>query len=261
MSHEIAKTPVDPTQFPEAAHKHASRALREHQRAEQDALNAVQHAVKSGQALLKAYDLCEYGHWEAFFEMHFQQDEHQRLPPRTARTYMRLARNWSRLSAQHPQGFSSQRQAMKALAAIVQADKLDRDGASSAARGRSGDGAMRSDATAVTPSLSQRERQKKRTRTGPVWRASGPFVKEAWRLMSSVDETLAKLVSRGHPLEREAGIVHEGLKRSQTMLDREIDEAEALQAAGEWTFVAEQAPPADSRPLSIDIESEDDHDN
>jgi len=35
----------------------------------------VQHAVKSGQALLKAYDLCEYGHWEAFLELHFPHDE------------------------------------------------------------------------------------------------------------------------------------------------------------------------------------------
>ena len=75
MSREIAERPVDPTQFPEAAHKHARTALREHQRAEQDALNAVQHAVKSGQALLKAYDLCEYGHWEAFLELHFPHDE------------------------------------------------------------------------------------------------------------------------------------------------------------------------------------------
>ena len=208
MPQEIAKTPVDPTQFPEAAHKHARRALREHQRAEHDALNAVQHAVKSGQALLKAYDLCEYGHWEAFFEMHFQQDENKRLSPRTARTYMQLARNWSRLSAQHPAGFSSQRQALKALAAIVQADKSAPDGAGSAARSRTGDGATRSGATALTPSLSQRERQKKHSRTGPVWRASGPFVNEALRLVSSVDAILGKLASQGFPLQPEAHKVH-----------------------------------------------------
>ena len=34
MSDEIAKISVDPTQFPEAAHLQARRALREHQRAE-----------------------------------------------------------------------------------------------------------------------------------------------------------------------------------------------------------------------------------
>jgi hypothetical protein len=90
-----------------------------------------------------------------------------------------------------------------------------------------------------------------------VWRASGPFVEEALRLMSSVDETLGKLVSRGYPLAPKADEVREGLKRLQTMLEREIDEAEALQAAGEWTFVAEETPPGDSTALAIDIESDD----
>ena len=71
----------------------------------------------------------------------------------------------------------------------------------------------------------------KRAHTGPVWRASGPFVKEAWRPVNSVDEALAELVSRGHPVKREAGILQEGLKRLQAMLAGEIDEAEALQAA------------------------------
>jgi len=79
--------------------------------------------------------------------------------------------------------------------------------------------------------------------------------------MRSVDETLARLVSGGYPLAPEADQVHEGLERLQTMLDREIDEAESLQAAGEWTFVAEQAPPADSPAPSLDIESEDHHDD
>ncbi|OYV65315.1 MAG: hypothetical protein B7X07_03500 [Actinobacteria bacterium 21-64-8] len=37
------------------------------------------------------------------FRMHFQQDKDKRLSPRTARTYMQLARNWSRLTAQHPE--------------------------------------------------------------------------------------------------------------------------------------------------------------
>lgn len=230
MSHEIAKTPVDPTQFPEAAHKFAQQALREHQGAEKDAIKAVEHAVKSGQALLKAYDLCEYGQWDGFFEMHFQRDKEKRLSPRTARTYMQLARNWSLLTAQHPEGFSSQRQAVKALAAIVQADKPEPEGVSLAARSQSGD---------ASPAARGQTGGGKRRRTGPVWRASGPFVKEAWRLMSSADETLTRLVSRGYPLAPEAEKVHKGLERLQAMLEREIDEAEALQAAGDWTFVAE----------------------
>jgi Arc/MetJ-type ribon-helix-helix transcriptional regulator len=78
--------------------------------------------------------------------------------------------------------------------------------------------------------------------------------------VSSVDETLDKLVSRGYPLASEAEEIHAGLQRLRTMLDREIDEAEALQAAGEWTFVAEQAPPADRAARADQIESEDDHD-
>jgi hypothetical protein len=231
MTHQIAKTPVDPTQFPEAAHKHARRALREHQRAEKDALNAVQHAVKSGQALLKAYDLCEYGQWEGFFEMHCQQDKDKPFSPRTARTYMQLARNWSRLTEQHPDGFSSQRHALKALAAIVQTDKSDPSGATSAARCRSAD---------ASPAARGQSAGGKCKRTGPVWRASGPFVAEALRLVRSVDESLNDLVGRGYPVANAAENAHSARVRLETMLNTEIDEAEALQAAGEWTFVREE---------------------
>ena len=136
--------------------------------------------------------------------MHFPQDEEKRLSPRTARAYMQLARNWLLLSAKHPEGFSSQRQAMKALAAIIQADKSRPDGASSAARCQSGDGVTESGATALTPALSQRERGKKRSRTGPVWRASGPFVKEALRLVRSINDSLTNLIGKGYPLGEEA---------------------------------------------------------
>jgi hypothetical protein len=55
------------------------------------------------------------------------------------------------------------------------------------------------------------------------------------RLVTSVDSALDKLVSRGFPPDTEAGTVREILERLQAMLHREIDEAEALQAAGEWT--------------------------
>ncbi|HVA47752.1 MAG TPA: hypothetical protein VNH11_15385 [Pirellulales bacterium] len=235
MSGEIAKVPVDPTQFPEAAHKLARQALREHQRAERDAMNAVQHAVKSGQALVKAYDLCEYGQWEGFFELHFQQNEDQRLSPRTARTYMQLARNWSRLTAQHPQGFSSQRQAVKALAAIVQTDEPEPDAASLAARSQS---------AVAAPAARGASAGGKRRRTGPVWRASGTFVREALRLVNSLDAMMSDLVAHGYGLVQEAATVHSAASRLQTMLDKEIDEAEALQAAGQWTFVVERPVPA-----------------
>ena len=55
---DLVPLSADPTLVPEAAHKFAQRALREHQRAEKDVLKAVEHIVKSGQNLLKAYDLC-----------------------------------------------------------------------------------------------------------------------------------------------------------------------------------------------------------
>ena len=236
---DLVTSSADPTLIPEAAHKFAQRALREHQRAEKNVIRAVEHIVKSGQALLKAYDLCDFGQWEDFFEMHFgpkanPDDGTRRLTLRTAQRYMQLARDWSQLIAQHPEGFSSQRQAFKALAAIARAEEnrqpkaIDGKGAARCANA-SGKGAARC-ANGGKPA-----------RTGPVWRASGPFVREALRLMCSVDETLTRLVSRGYALEPEAEKVHEGLKRLQEMIDGEIDEAEASQAAGEWTFVAEEA--------------------
>jgi hypothetical protein len=256
---DLVQASVDATLIPEAAHKFAQRALREHQRAEKDVMKAVEHIVKSGQNLLKAYDLCEWGQWEAFFEMHFKQkanpdDDARPLTLRTAQRYMQLARDWSQLIAEHPQGFTSQRQAFKALAAIARAEEnrqpktIEGKGAARCANA-SGKGAARC------------ANGGKRTRTGPVWRASGPFVSEALRLINSVDETLSKLVSRGYPLELQAQTVHEGVERLRAMLNREIDEADALQAAGEGTFVFERPPTADTRPLSVDHESEDDHDN
>jgi hypothetical protein len=121
-----------------------------------------------------------------------------------------------------------------------------------------GQGAARSDKAASGKGAARCAFGGKRARTGPVWRASGPFVSEALRLMNSVDATLSTLVSRGYPLATQAQTVHEGVERLQDMLNREIDEAEALQAAGECTFVFEQAPPADTRPVPVDNESEDD---
>jgi hypothetical protein len=144
---------------------------------------------------------------------------------------LQLARNWSQLTAHHPEGFSSQRQALKALAAIVQADKPDANGASLAARGQSPDARGRS-AGASSAARGQTPRGKRR-RTGPVWRASGPFVAEALRLVRSIDESLNDLVGRGYPLANEAENAHSALVRLQQMIDTEIDKAEALQAAGE----------------------------
>jgi hypothetical protein len=258
MRREIVNVPVDPTLIPEAAHRLAHRALREHERAEKNAMRAVEHVVKSGQALLKAYDLCEHGQWLGFFEMHFKQktppdDASRPLTLRTAQKYMQLARDWSQLLAQNPDGFSSQRQAFKALAAIARADEPKRIRGKGAARGAN-------DSGDIGKGAARGANDGDRARTGPVWRASGPFVEEALELVTSIDATLDNLVSRGYPLEPEADKVHAALERLVTIYNREIDEAEALQAAGEWTFVVDEAPPADARPVRIDSESEDDHD-
>ena len=221
------------------------------------------------------FDLCEHGQWVGFFEMHFgekttRDDGTRPLTLRTAQKYMQLARDWSKLIAQHPPGFSSQRQAFKALAALVQGDEPRRIRGIGAARGANatsggGKGAARG------------ANGGKRARTGPVWRASGPFVNEALRLVTSVDATLGKLVSRGYPLETEADNVHAALERLQAMLGREIDEAEALQAAGEWKFVDDSCgagvSPASkeqagrlhhnsaSAALTLELESEAGHDD
>ena len=113
--------------------------------------------------------------------------------------------------------FSSQHQAFKALTAIARAEEhrppqaIASKAAAHSAKA-SGKGAARCAFGG------------KRTRTGPVWRASGPFVSEALRLMNSVDETLRKLVSRGYPLALQARTVHEGVERLRYMLDRRIDD-------------------------------------
>jgi len=128
------------------------------------------------------------------FRLHFQQDKDKRLSPRTARTYMQLARNWSRLTAQHPEGLSSQRQALKALAAIVQTDEPAPDAASPAARSQSAvassaarcqsavaGSAARCQSAVASSAARGQSAGRKRGRTGPVSRASGPFVREARR--------------------------------------------------------------------------------
>jgi hypothetical protein len=107
-----------------------------------------------------------------------------------------------------------------------------------AARSQTGDGAAESGATALSPSPTQRE--KKRSRTGPVWRASGPFVKEALRLVRSINDSLTKLMRKGFPLGDEAENVSAALARLQEMIDTDLDECEAQQARGEIMWVSEK---------------------
>ena len=201
MSDESENLPVDATQFPEAAHKFARRALREHQRAEKNAINAVEHAVKSGQALLKAYDLIEYGKWSTFFEMHFKKDE---FSLRTGQKYMQIARDWTTLIERNPAGFSSQRQALKALAAIVRADEPKAVEGTRAARGAT-----------------------ERKRAAPVWKAPARLVREALEVIHSVEAPLREIVAYGSPLTAESEMVRAAFDRLRAMLETELVGAEA----------------------------------
>ena len=52
-----------------------------------------------------SFHLKKKGALSSRFLQYLEQDKDQRLSPRAARTYMQLARNWSRLTAQHPRAF------------------------------------------------------------------------------------------------------------------------------------------------------------
>lgn len=94
--------------------KLAEAASREHQKAISKASDAVQHAVRSGEILARARDLCEAGEWSELLAAHFSGSI------RTAQKYMRLARHVRQLKAEGPvAALSSQSQAAKALTEIL----------------------------------------------------------------------------------------------------------------------------------------------
>lgn len=94
--------------------KLAEAASREHQKAISKASDAVQHAVRSGEILARARDLCEAGEWSELLATHFSGSI------RTAQKYMRLARHVRQLKAEGPiAALSSQNQAAKALTEIL----------------------------------------------------------------------------------------------------------------------------------------------
>jgi hypothetical protein len=95
---------------------------------------------------------------------------------------------------------------------------------------------------------------------GPFGAASGPFVAEALRLVRSVDESLSDLVGRGYGIVDVAENAHAARVRLETMLNTEIDEAEALQATGDWTFVKEEPARDGGATPAAGAESEVQHD-
>jgi hypothetical protein len=97
--------------------KLAAAANREHVKALSTATHAVEHAVRAGELLAKARDLCDAGQWTEFIESNFNGSL------RTAQKYMRLARNIQQLRSQGPiAALRSQSEAAKALTAICRGD-------------------------------------------------------------------------------------------------------------------------------------------
>ncbi|HET6881504.1 MAG TPA: hypothetical protein VFI31_15180 [Pirellulales bacterium] len=181
--------------------------------------------------------------------MHFR----NKLALRTAQKYMRLAKNWPQLAAQCPAEPSSQQQAAKAITAILSGDEGDQPRSSVRARAQVGASA-RGKSAQVGANASAPDDV-----PGPVWRASGPFVREALKLVTALETSLNGLVARGYPLESEAERAQEALDRLRAMFNGELDEAGALQAAGEWSFVTDNVPPATSAQPRKEVE--DDRDN
>jgi hypothetical protein len=97
----------------------ARTANRENKLATESAQNAIEHAVRAGDALCKARDLCDAGQWGNFIDKEFDGSL------RTAQKYMRLAKNWRKLTANAPRAaLTSQRKAAQVLSSIVAGDGI-----------------------------------------------------------------------------------------------------------------------------------------
>lgn len=85
----------------------------EHRQCEEAIRTAVQHAIYAGELLAEAKALCEHGGWLAWLSGNFEGSE------RTAQAYMRLAREWPKLTDGNPQRVAdlSYREAVRLLAA------------------------------------------------------------------------------------------------------------------------------------------------
>lgn len=104
---------------------------------------------------------------------------------------------------------------MNALAVIVRADAAQAVEGKCAARCANG-------RAAGGKCAARGANGRKHARAAPACRASGPFVREALGLVSSVDAELSKPVSRGYSLETEANQVHAALKRLQFGRDTRV---------------------------------------
>jgi Protein of unknown function (DUF3102) len=71
-------------------------ANREHRKANASARDAVEHAVRAGEALCRARELCKAGEWGAYLPLAFEGSM------RTAQKYMRIARHWRLIQTAGP---------------------------------------------------------------------------------------------------------------------------------------------------------------
>ena len=107
-----------------------------------------------------------------------------------ARAHLHAARpQLSRLTAQHPEGLSSQRQALKALAAIVQTDEPAPDAASSAARSQS---AVASSAACCQSAVASSAARGQSAVASPAARGQSAVASPAARSQSAVASPAAR---------------------------------------------------------------------
>lgn len=91
----------------------------EYELSQECAVNAAQHAVNCGKALIDAKEQCPHGLWMKW------QEENLKFSQRSARDYMRIASNWQH--AANLEGATSIRQALKLLGAGIAGDDEEID--------------------------------------------------------------------------------------------------------------------------------------
>src|SRR5215212_9148639 len=94
MSEDDTSAEIEPTRqtLPDSLDDLAAVAVAEHEAFERDARSAIGHAIRAGEALIAAKARVRHGEWLPWLAAHFPASE------RTARRYMQLAENRSRVA-------------------------------------------------------------------------------------------------------------------------------------------------------------------
>ncbi|HQU41583.1 MAG TPA: DUF3102 domain-containing protein [Pirellulales bacterium] len=161
-------------------------ASREHLRATGSAMDAIEHAVKSGEALAKARELCDWGLWEDFIKHDFNGSL------RTAQRYMRLAKHWRQVAAQHPMALTSQASAAKALTAIMRGD--------------------------AAPASATAPKQKRHARVAFVKDRAAGGVRHALQVLQDLNVLLTDLQPKSHQLLHATHFLRRGIGQLENTL-------------------------------------------